>query len=177
MKKRNNFLLWFCFFAVAGFLSPGVSFSAPPVSSPAAPAAPPATASPLIFHYNPTGKPDPFKPFVDAEIALKKKQAEQQKKKQQALPLSPLQRLPLESFKLVGIAGNPQGRKAMVQDVNGKFYPLFVGTYIGLNRAKVVAIRETSVFLEEAGAQGSGKKAKKKTIEMKLRREGDEGKP
>lgn len=131
----------------------------------------------MIFHYDPKGKPDPFKPFIDVEIALKKKQAEQQKKKQEALPLSPLQRLPLESFKLVGIAGNQQGRKAVVQDVNKKFYPLFVGTIIGMNRAKVITILEDRIMLEEPSTGSAGKAKKKKMIEMKLRREGDEGKP
>ena len=177
MKKRSNFLFLSCVFAVAGILIPGTSFPAPPAST-VVPSAPPVAAAPsLIFNYNPKGKPDPFKPFVDVEIDLKKKQAEQQKKKQQALPLSPLQRLPLESFKLVGIAGDQQSRKAMVQDVNKKFYPLFVGTVIGLNRAKVVSILEDRVMLEEPSTEGTGKAKKKKMIEMKLRREGDEGKP
>jgi type IV pilus assembly protein PilP len=140
----------------------------------------PTTSSPLIFSFDPQGKPDPFKPFVDAEIALKKKQLEEQlkkqKKKQVALPLSPLQRFGIEQFKLVGIAGNNISRKAIIQDMNGKFYPIATGMLIGLNRAKVVEIRESSVLLEEPLTGGS-KTPKKKFIEMKLRKEGDEGKP
>ncbi|MDQ5984691.1 MAG: hypothetical protein CSYNP_00387 [Syntrophus sp. SKADARSKE-3] len=152
----------------------------PATPSTTQPAAQPATSSPLIFNFDPHGKPDPFKPFVDAEIALKKKQLEEQlkkqKKKQAVLPLSPLQRAGIEQFKLVGIAGNNISRKAIIQDMNGKFYPIAIGMLIGLNRAKVVEIRESSVLLEEPLAGGS-KTPKKKFIEMKLRKEGDEGKP
>lgn len=143
--------------------------------------------SSLIFDYDPKGKPDPFKPFVDAEIAMKKRQLEQRmlaqkqlelKKRQQhgLLPLSPLQRQAIEQFKLVGIAGNNRVRKAVVQDGSGKFYPLYTGTLVGLNSAKVVEIREQSVLLEEPAARGAGKSAKK-YIEIKLHREGDEGTP
>ncbi|MCK7480328.1 MAG: hypothetical protein M0C28_26015 [Candidatus Moduliflexus flocculans] len=39
---------------------------------PAAPAAMPAES---IYSYNPAGKPDPFRPFVEDEITAKKKEA------------------------------------------------------------------------------------------------------
>jgi len=134
----------------------------------------PSAPSPPVFQFNPKGRPDPFKPFVEAELARKKLAEAKEKRRQQALPLSPLQRLPVEQFRLVGIAGNDRARKAIVQDPTGKYYPLVPGTLIGLNSARVVAVRETSVLLEEPAA---GKKGKKKQLEMKLRKEGDEGKP
>ncbi len=165
--------------AVKQPVAPSVAKQAVPTTAPQTPSQSPVD-SPLIFKFDPSGKPDPFRPFVDAEIALRKQQMAQKeleaKKKAKALPLSPLQRLGIEQFKLVGIAGNDRNRKAIVQDVSGKFYPLLIGTLIGLNSAKVVQIRESSVLLEEPLTGGSGKE-KKKHIEMKLRREGDEGKP
>jgi type IV pilus assembly protein PilP len=134
----------------------------------------PSVPSPPVFQFNPKGRPDPFQPFVEAELARKRLAEAKEKRRQQALPLSPLQRLPVEQFRLVGIAGNDRARKAMVQDPAGKYYPLVPGTLIGLNNARVLAIRETSVLLEEPAAT---KKGKNRQFEMKLRKEGDEGKP
>jgi len=102
--------------------------------------------------------------------------AQAEKKKQKTVPMSPLQLQDIGQFKLVGIAGNQGGRKAVVQDMKGKFYPITVGTLMGLNNAKVFEIREHSVLLEEPQAIRSAK-AKKKIIEMKLRKEGDGGMP
>jgi type IV pilus assembly protein PilP len=163
--------------------SPAVAATSQPSATTPPPAPAKGTAPPdssLIFHFDPAGKPDPFKPFVDAELALKKRQQEMkllaEKQKLRAVPLSPLQRLDIGQFKLVGIAGNEGGRKAVVQDMKGKFYPITVGTLMGLNSARVFEIRENSVLLEEPPATKSAK-AKKKIIEMKLRKEGDEGTP
>jgi type IV pilus assembly protein PilP len=184
MKRKSEIPYFLLLTLLAGLWMPGTVFTAPPAATVSAPTAPAKGTtppeSPLIFRFNPAGKPDPFKPFVDAELALKKKQLElkllAEKQKQKVLPLSPLQRLDIGQFKLVGIAGNQRGRKAMVQDMQGKFYPITIGTLIGLNSARVFEIREDSVLLEEPPALKSAK-AKKKIIEMKLRKEGDEGKP
>jgi len=195
MKKRSKLVIACMVALILGVLAPGMGVSAPPPVPPKAPAlsvppAPAAAESPFIFKFDPAGKPDPFKPFVDVEMALKKKKAEelsrlqkQQKTKEQKQVLSifPLQRLALNQFKLVGIAGNAYNRTAMVQDPASKFYPLVIGTLIGLNGAKVVEIRESSVILEEitqvASAKSKKKRTEKKRIEMKLHQEGEEGKP
>jgi type IV pilus assembly protein PilP len=117
------------------------------------------------YRYNPVGKPDPFKPFMDVDTSAKKK-LEMQK----APSINPLQRAGVEQFKLVGIAGDEISRIAMVTDVKGKFYPIFVGTYIGLHNGRVVEILADRVIVEET-IKADAKHAKTKRMSMKLRKE------
>jgi|GEM_PF-658354 len=163
---------------------PGAAEAAPPggvkgsAASVAADAAvKPAAADSLVFTYDPKGKPDPFKPFVDAELALRKLKEAQLKKQQQKLPLSPLQRVGIEQFRLVGIGGNEKGRTAVVQDMTGKYYTLSIGTPIGMNKGKVAIINGDRVVIEEPTAGGKKGKAGAKKVEMKLLKESEEVKP
>ncbi|MFA5181914.1 MAG: pilus assembly protein PilP [Syntrophales bacterium] len=137
----------------------------------------PAGADSLIFSYDPKGKPDPFKPFVEAELALRKLKEAQFKKQQQKLPLSPLQRLGIEQFKIVGIGGNEKGRTAVVQDMAGKYYTLSIGTPIGMNKGKVAKILGDRVIVEEPTTGGKRGKTGAKKVEMKLLKESEEVKP
>ncbi len=183
MTKRSKGII---FFFVLALLCAGPVLAAPPdvaskgaIKSVAAPPAPakPVAADSLIFHYDPKGKPDPFKPFVDAELALRKLKEAQVKKQQQKLPLSPLQRVGIEQFKLVGIGGNEKGRTAVVQDMAGKYYTLSIGTPIGMNNGKVARILSDKVIVEEPTAGGKKAKTGAKKVEMKLLKEGEEVKP
>lgn len=124
------------------------------------------------YKYNPVGKPDPFRPFVDQEIAEKKRL----EKKKETLPISPLQRASVEEFRLVGITGTESSRKAIVQDVHNKFYPIFVGTIIGKNNGRVVEILADRVIVEEMVGVRAGKKMTRR-IAMKLRKDEGEEKP
>lgn len=155
--------------------SGGVKDSDPSLATVAA--VKPAAADSLIFSYDPKGKPDPFKPFVDAELALRKLKEAQLKKAQQKLPLSPLQRVGIEQFKLVGIGGNEKGRTAVVQDMTGKYFTLSVGTPIGMNNGKVAKIIGDRVVVEEPTAGGKKGKTGAKKVEMKLLKESEEVKP
>jgi len=173
MRRKNRLLLPLL---LAGFLLvAGAGWSAGPADKKAPPATTPvtATAPQAPFSFSPAGKPDPFKPFVEAELAYRKR-LELAKKKN--LPLSPLQRAGVESFRLLGIAGNQQQRTALIADAAGKTYSLSVGTRIGLHEGKVVSIRSDRVLVEEPSLT-KGKQAKARIIEMKLRREGEEGRP
>jgi type IV pilus assembly protein PilP len=123
------------------------------------------------YKYNPVGKPDPFKPYIVDEISAKKK-----REMPKALPINPLQRAGIEQFKLVGIAGYNHTRIAMVTDVKGKFYPIFVGTYIGLHNGRVVEILQDRVIVEET-IKAEAKHAKAKRVAIKLRKEEGEVKP
>lgn len=129
-------------------------------------------ATSASYKYNPLGKPDPFKPFVDQELAAKKK-----KEEAKPLPLSPLQRESIEQFKLVGISGDEKSRRAVVQDARGKVYSISPGMYIGLNNGKIVAILADRMVIEEQMKTPAGKKTKPNRITVKLRREEGEGKP
>ena len=112
-----------------------------------------------VYSYNPLGKPDPFRPFIDVEIAASKKE-----KESKAESIFPLQKIAVESFKLVGIVGDHSRRVAVVEDSNKKFYPLFVGTRIGLHSGKVTDILADRVAVDEL----DGKKVKR--IILKLRK-------
>ena len=124
------------------------------------------------YKFNPVGKPDPFKPFIDQEISAKKK-----REKTQPLPIFPLQREGTDQFRLVGIAGNESSKIAIVTDLKGKFYPLYLGTAIGLHGGRVVGILADRVIVEEKIKEGDAQKTKTKRITMKLRREEGEEKP
>lgn len=179
MTKRSKGII---FFSVLALLCAGPVFSAPPDAAPKGAVrsvVPPPAADSLIFHYDPKGKPDPFKPFVDAELALRKSKETQVKKQQQRqkLPLSPLQRAGIEQFKLVGIGGNEKGRTAVVQDMAGKYYTLSIGTPIGMNNGKVAKILRDRVVVVEPTAGGKKGKTGAKKVEIKLLKESEEVKP
>jgi len=119
------------------------------------------------YRYNPAGKPDPFKPFIEREIAVKKK-LEMPKPPS----IFPLQREPVEHFRLVGIAGNDR-RIGMVQDAKEKFYPIFIGTQIGMHGGRVVQILADRAIVEEnIKTDAKTKQLKTKRITLKLRKDG-----
>jgi len=122
-----------------------------------------------FYRYNPEGRIDPFKPFVDLDAAAKKKT-----EKSKALPLNPLQRLGIEQYRLVGVIEGDRGRHAMVQDASGKFYAMIKGSYIGLNQGRVTEILKDSVVIQERITTDEGKVQSRRQI-LKLRQ--DEVKP
>jgi Tfp pilus assembly protein PilP len=134
----------------------------------------------LTYVYNTGGKADPFKPFMETEPAPKTKKMEDPKKKTDVLggSISPLQRLDIAQFRLVGIAGDQKRCVAIVEDgVAKRYYPLFVGTFIGLNGGRVAAILPDRVIVEEkAGQQTKKEKAKIRRVTVMLHKE-EEGKP
>jgi Tfp pilus assembly protein PilP len=130
----------------------------------------PAAALPPAptYEYNAAGKPDPFQPFMETDPALKTKKEEDLSKKTSGKggPISPLQQVDIEQLRLVGIAGDDHGRTAIVEDrTTKKFYPFFVGTYIGLNGGRVAAILPDRVVVEERVETQDNKRKK-----MQMRR-------
>ena len=158
-------------------LSPGA-----PAGGPGGPGATPIPAAALppapAYEYNAAGKPDPFKPFMETDPVLKKKM-EEERKKRPALkerPISPLQQADIGQFRLLGIAGDLNRCVAIVGDgTTKKFYPLFVGTYIGLNGGRVAAILPDRVVVEEK-TEKQAKKAQIRRTTVMLHKE-EEGKP
>ncbi len=131
------------------------------------PAAPVALPAESTYNYNPAGKPDPFRPFVDDENAAKKKA-----EKKSVGSIYPLQRTEVDKFRLVGIAGDQSRRIAIVvDDGTKKHYPLIVGTHIGTNNGKVIEILPDRIIVEEH------KTKKAKRIIIKLHKNQDEVKP
>jgi len=130
------------------------------VQQPAAQSTPVVKTPDNTYSYNPLGKPDPFRPFIEEEIAAKKKEEEKKK----TISMFPLQRMEVEKFRVVGIAGDSERRVAIVEDAAQKFYPIFPGTQIGMNDGKVAEILFDRVIVEEYEAR------KLKRIIMKLRK-------
>jgi len=122
--------------------------------------------APIGYAYHPSGKPDPFVPFVEKELSQKKLKAV---KKVKPLSIFPLQRAGIGEFKLVGIAGTDQGRTAIVTNARGNYFPLSVGTVIGLNGGQVTEILEDRVIVEERTAARKGQ-YKTSRIPLKLQR-------
>jgi type IV pilus assembly protein PilP len=90
------------------------------------------------YSYNPAGKPDPFKPFIQLTSARGTRTA-----------FTPLQRFDISQLKLVAIISAPEGNIALVEDVTGKGYFLKKGTWIGKNDGKVTKILKDKVIIEE----------------------------
>lgn len=111
------------------------------------------------YSYNPAGKPDPFRPVIEAA----KPQNIAAKKKQDELSMFPLQRAETARYNVVGIAGDKDHRVAIVEDAGKKFYPLVIGTHIGLNKGKVIEILADRVIVEEY----ENKKAKRKILPLR----------
>lgn len=136
------------------------------------PANAPAKTSPLeSYTYNPVGKPDPFLPFIEKDLIVKKKAG-----KSSRASIFPLQNAGVDQFKLVGIAGNERRWTAVVEDERGKFYTLNEGTYIGQNNGRVKSILADRVIVEEKISLESGG-TRINRITIKLHKEDNEGKP
>jgi type IV pilus assembly protein PilP len=135
------------------------------------PVAPPGPVSALSvpspaasYNYNPLGKPDPFKPFIETVDKKKTPAKTTTAQKEKPLSIFPLQRAEADKYKVVGIVGNEDQRIAVAEDAAKKHYPLLVGTRIGLHNGKVVEILADRVIVEEYDNN------KEKRVILKLRK-------
>jgi type IV pilus assembly protein PilP len=100
------------------------------------------------YAYNPTGKPDPFKPFLQLTPM----------RQSRSIPLTPLQKYDLAQLKLVAILSTPQGNVGLVEDATGKGYFVKRGTLIGKNDGKVSKVLTDRVIVEEVFLDVLGQK-------------------
>lgn len=122
-----------------------------------------------VFSYDITGKIDPFKPFIEG---TKRKGMEKEKKR--TTPLSPLEKYDINDLKLVGIAETGNGKKiAMVEDGEGKFYPIVSGALVGMNGGRVSQIKDNQIIIIEEITDFAGKRKTKERI-MKLKEKSEE---
>jgi type IV pilus assembly protein PilP len=91
------------------------------------------------YSYNPAGKPDPFKPFIQLTPVREARN----------VPMTPLQKFEISQLKLVAIISLPEGNIALVEDGTGKGYFVKKGTLIGKNDGKVTKILKDKVVIEE----------------------------
>jgi type IV pilus assembly protein PilP len=110
------------------------------------------------FHYNPLGKADPFKPFIELTPV---------RERVRTTPLTPLQKYDISQLKLVAIITAPEGNIALVEDSAGRGYFIKRGTEIGKNEGKVVKILKDRVIIEELFEDVFGK-VKKNEVPMLL---------
>jgi type IV pilus assembly protein PilP len=116
------------------------------------------------YSYNPAGKSDPFKPFIQLASARGGSRA----------VLTPLQKFDISQLKLVAIITAPGGNIALVEDVTGKGYFLKRGTWIGKNDGKVTKILKDKVIIEEVYQDIFGQ-TKTNEISMSLHKVEEEG--
>lgn len=117
-----------------------------------------------VFSYNPAGKADPFRPFI---------QLVPEKAPRSAF-LTPLQKYDISQLRLVAIITLPEGSVALVEDQQGRGYFLKRGTAIGRHDGKVKAIQKDRVIIEEAYSDVLGQ-AKVNEISLFLHRPPEEG--
>ena len=135
----------------------------------------PVTADAGVYRYNPEGKPNPFKPFI--EIVNKKNEAGQEQKagmQKETVFLSPLQKVSTELFRLTGIVLTENRKVAIVEAPDGKRYILRIGTPIGINGGRVTKILADRVAVLEKPQDFEGNTQQERVI-LTLKRNG--GKP
>jgi len=173
-RRRNNFSYgWMTFLIAFLFLIGACGGGTPP------PSVPPKAKSPVAekkkeeptkvaekkepekkgeveFSYNPSGKPDPFKPFIELAPV----------RSARTVPLTPLQKYDLSQLKLVAIISTPEGHVALIEDGTKKGYFLKKGTWIGKNDGKVTKILMDRVIVEEVYQDVFGQMKKNEIILM-----------
>jgi type IV pilus assembly protein PilP len=155
-ERNKKGLGWVALPIICLFLIGGCGEGAPPSSVPSKMKAPsvekkkeeplkvtekkePEKKEEAEYSYNPAGKTDPFRPFIQLSSPKGSKTA----------PLTPLQKYDISQLKLVAIISSPDGNIALVEDVAGKGYFLKKGTWIGKNDGKVTKILKDKVIIEE----------------------------
>ncbi len=141
----------------------------PPQPAPQQAASSPSTEPPKEIErdyvYDPTGKRDPFQPFIAAQTPVKPVGEE--------IPVTPLQKYDLSQLKLVAIIVGAGDGSAMVQDSEGKGYIIKKGVYVGTNYGKVKAVLKDRVIIEERYKDYMGQ-VKEKEIILRLHPTGEE---
>lgn len=94
-----------------------------------------------IYVYSPIGKRDPFQNvFLSKELAPLRRPGHQQ---------TPLEKLSLDQLKLSLTVTGTANPLAMVEDPDGRGWPVHVGDFIGQNGGKVTGIHRTEIVVTE----------------------------
>lgn len=117
------------------------------------------------YVYNPAGKRDPFKSFIEVVTS---------KRERAVAPITPLQSYDLAALRLVGIMLLPGKRVAIIEDPTGKGYHVKVGTSIGMNDGVVVEILKDELIVEEKYLDETAQ-TKARKVSVKIPKEEDRG--
>ena len=112
---------------------------------------------PSTYKYDPSGKPDPFRPFIQTRLrrTAPRKKVEAatglvSRKRSRKDCLNPLECMDVGQLTLVGIVQTEgSGAIAMAQDSAGVGYIIRVGDEIGFNDGRVTEIRQDRVIVME----------------------------
>ena len=119
--------------------------------------------------YDFKGRIDPFVPLLsEPDEASETKEREERP----ARILTPLEKMELSQIKLVAVIEMQRGSLAMVEEVSGKGYEVRVGTYMGRNGGRVIAINTDRIIVKEYIKDFKGK-SRERTQEIKFNN--DEG--
>jgi type IV pilus assembly protein PilP len=130
-------------------------------------AKPPSTPADT-FTYVLTGRPDPFLPFIEPQIATKLNPDEIVEEES---PLTGMQLFEPGQLKLVAVLFSNDKKMAMVEDVTGKGYVINEGIPIG-RHGVVSEIDTNQVVITETTRTRAGKEIVNTTV-MRLNKEGD----
>ena len=130
---------------------------------PAAVPSEPAKATSVVTLYNPTGKRDPFVPFLKVMAKVTRGDLSS---------LPPLQRYDLGELKFVGVIWGAGLRKALVEDAEGKGYTVGVGMKIGSSGGIVTRITEEEIVVRETFRDFTGGKVERESS-LKLQTGGE----
>jgi Tfp pilus assembly protein PilP len=113
------------------------------------------------YFYNPNGKVDPFTPLITSAPSIEQATPESNQKKD--IPLSPLQKLAIEDFKLAAIITSDKKFTALLEDpaING--FIVTEGMLIGRDGGVIKKILSNSIIIEEEIKNDQG------NMEMKIR--------
>jgi type IV pilus assembly protein PilP len=91
------------------------------------------------YSYNPIGKRDPFRSFLDFTRRDGLDDEE----------LGPLQKYEIDQYRLVAIVWGVEEPRAMVEDPDGTGHVITIGTLIGRNWGRVTQIRPEELIITE----------------------------
>jgi Tfp pilus assembly protein PilP len=109
------------------------------------------------YHYDPTGKRDPFQSFIA-----------EQKQRMAKMERGPLEQFDLSQLTVVAVVWGTEQPRALVEDPSGRDYVVQVGTPIGKNAGTVTDITDNSVKVRETYVDYLGAQTSKE-IEMRIR--------
>lgn len=121
------------------------------------------------FHYELEGRPDPFRPFIEPEVATK---LDPNEIIDEDVELSGMQLFEPGQLALVAVMVAGEKKFAMVEDVTGKGYVINEGLPIG-RHGVVSEIQEDQVIITETARTRAGKEIVT-TVVMRLNKEGDQ---
>lgn len=112
------------------------------------------TTEDVAYHYDPTGKRDPFRSFIQDRVSEDGQ--------------TPLERFDLTQLELTAIVWGVDAPRAVIKDPAGRGYIVREGTKVGKNKGRIVAISDNLVKVKETYVNGLGQ-ATTKAVEIRLR--------